>query len=103
MHEADGSAPMCNCLEFAPDGKSIITGWTDGRVRAFTPQSGRLLYAIADVHGPSMRALTQASGITSSQNSISGVTCLSVSASCDMLLTGGSDNEVRLWQIGRQT
>lgn len=28
------------------DGKSIITGWTDGKVRAFTPQSGKLLYVI---------------------------------------------------------
>jgi hypothetical protein len=29
--------PMCNCIEFMADGKSIISGWTDGHVRAFTP------------------------------------------------------------------
>lgn len=29
------------------DGKSIVSGWTDGKVRAFLPQSGRLLYVIA--------------------------------------------------------
>jgi hypothetical protein len=33
-----------------PDGKSIITGWSDGKVRAFTPQKGKLLYIIKDAH-----------------------------------------------------
>ena len=28
---------MANCVEFMADGKSIISGWTDGKVRAFTP------------------------------------------------------------------
>lgn len=28
---------ICNCLEIMPDGKSIITGWTDGIIRAFLP------------------------------------------------------------------
>lgn len=39
-----------NCVEFMPDGKSIVTGWSDGQVRAFTPQKGKLLYSIADAH-----------------------------------------------------
>lgn len=26
-----------NCIEFMADGKSIVTGWNDGKVRAFTP------------------------------------------------------------------
>jgi WD40 repeat protein len=33
-----------------PDGKSIVTGWSDGKVRAFTPQKGKLLYLIKDAH-----------------------------------------------------
>lgn len=37
---------QANCIEFMADGKSIISGWTDGKVRAFLPQSGRLLYVI---------------------------------------------------------
>ena len=37
LEEKEGQSPYCNCLEFASDGKSIITGWTDGKVRAFTP------------------------------------------------------------------
>ena len=35
-----------NCIEFMPDGKSILTGWTDGKVRAFTPYTGKLIYII---------------------------------------------------------
>jgi hypothetical protein len=29
-----------------PDGKSIITGWNDGKIRAFLPQSGKLKFEI---------------------------------------------------------
>lgn len=39
-----------NCIEFMADGKSIVTGWSDGKVRAFLPQSGRLLYVIDSAH-----------------------------------------------------
>lgn len=39
-----------NCIEFMPDGKSIVTGWSDGKVRAFTPQKGKLIYIIKDAH-----------------------------------------------------
>ena len=64
LAEHEGQSPFCNCLDFMPDGKSIITGWTDGKIRAFTPQSGRLLYLIKDGH----RSMTQ--GVASQ---ISGV------------------------------
>ena len=42
--------PYLNCLEFSADGRSIITGWSDGCVRAFTPQSGKLLFLVREVH-----------------------------------------------------
>ena len=28
---------QANCVEFMADGKSIVSGWTDGKIRAFTP------------------------------------------------------------------
>jgi hypothetical protein len=31
----------CNCVCFSHDGKSIISGWSDGKIRAFGPQSGQ--------------------------------------------------------------
>ena len=48
---------------------------------------------------------SQVSGVTvnSSIQGAQGVTCLSTSIDCHSMLTGGSDCEVRLWQIGKQT
>ena len=33
-----------------PDGKSIISGWNDGKIRAHGPQTGKLLYTINNAH-----------------------------------------------------
>lgn len=27
----------CNCIQFMKDGKTIISGWSDGKIRAFFP------------------------------------------------------------------
>jgi len=40
----------CNAIAFMNDGKSIISGWNDGKIRAFLPQSGKLRYVINDAH-----------------------------------------------------
>ena len=50
LQEHEGQSPFCNVMDFMPDGKSIVSGWTDGKIRAFTPQSGRLLYIIREGH-----------------------------------------------------
>lgn len=74
----------CYCIDFMPDGRSIISGWADGKVRAFLPQSGKLLYVINDAHK-------------------NGVTALAVSSDCGYIVSGGMEGEVRIWRIGRQT
>jgi hypothetical protein len=33
-----------------PDGKAIISGWADGKIRAFTPQTGKLKFEIVNAH-----------------------------------------------------
>lgn len=35
---------------FSYDGKSIISAWNDGVIRAFTPLTGKLIYAIPNAH-----------------------------------------------------
>merc|ERR1719386_194736 len=67
-----------------PDGRSIVSGWSDGKVRAFLPQSGKLLYVINDAH----------------QN---GVTAMATTADCGRIVSGGMEGEVRVWKIQRQT
>ena len=41
---------VCNCVCLSPSGTEIVSGWSDGKVRAFGPQSGKLLYVINDAH-----------------------------------------------------
>lgn len=74
----------CNCIAFAPDGKSIISGWDDGKIRAFRPQTGTLVYAINDAHRD-------------------GVTALAVTGDSQRIISGGAGGQVRVWQIGRDT
>ena len=69
-------------LCFAPDGKAIISGWQDGKVRAFTPQSGRPLWTIEDAH-------------------VGGVTALAMTSDGKRLISGGDGGHVRVWSIER--
>lgn len=32
----------CCCVMIQPDGKAILSGWSDGKIRAFGPQSGKV-------------------------------------------------------------
>jgi WD40 repeat protein len=66
------------------DGKSIVSGWNDGKIRAFLPQSGKLFYVINDAHNH-------------------GVTALALTDDCQRVISGGMEGEVRIWKIGSQT
>lgn len=70
----------CSAIEFAHDGKSIISAWNDGVIRAFTPLSGRLMYAIMNAHNK-------------------GASALGTTHHGRMLVTGGCEGQVRLWEI----
>jgi len=74
----------CNCVAFMRDGKSIISGWSDGKIRAFYPQSGKLMYVINDAHAH-------------------GVTAIAPTSDCQRIVSGGAEGEVRVWKIGKQT
>ena len=74
----------CYTVCFSYDGKSILSGWNDGKLRAFLPQSGKLLYVINDAHRHGVTALV-------------GTNC------SQRIVTGGMEGEVRIWKIGKQT
>lgn len=65
------------------DGKTIFSGWHDGKIRAFLPQSGKLLYTINDCH-------------------VNGVTAIASTNCCSKLISGGMNGEIRIWKIGKQ-
>ncbi|CAB0002716.1 unnamed protein product [Nesidiocoris tenuis] len=70
----------CSCLTFTYDGRSIVTGWNDGTVRGFTPQSGKLIYTIEDAHNK-------------------GVSALDLTKDGRTLMTGGQGGQIRVWCI----
>lgn len=69
----------CPCM-VVQNGQSIISGWSDGKIRAFGPQSGKLLYTIHDAH---QGAVTAISGTPDSSR----------------IISGGEEGMVRMWAI----
>ena len=70
----------CYCFGFMRDGKSIYSGWHDGKIRSFLPQSGKLLYCINEAH-------------------TNGVTAITATSDCNKIVSGGMNGEIRVWRI----
>ncbi|RKP00396.1 hypothetical protein CXG81DRAFT_26895 [Caulochytrium protostelioides] len=78
----------CQCLMFSNDGSSLITGWNDGKIRAFGPQSGRIQYTINDAHKGHVTALA-----STHHDPRGGF----------RIVSGGADGVVRVWRINPQS
>ncbi|CDJ33780.1 WD domain, G-beta repeat-containing protein, putative [Eimeria mitis] len=74
----------CLCVAFAPDGSSIISGWKDGRIRAFTPETGRMLFCIEQAHKD-------------------GVTAIAATRVGRRLVSGGLSGQFRVWDVHSQS
>ncbi|XP_034657831.1 cilia- and flagella-associated protein 52 [Drosophila subobscura] len=70
----------CAAVRFTHDGTSIVSVWNDGIIRAFTPITGRLIYAIPNAHNK-------------------GCSALAVSSTGRLIVTGGIEGQVRVWKI----
>ncbi|GAX75920.1 hypothetical protein CEUSTIGMA_g3363.t1 [Chlamydomonas eustigma] len=73
-----------HCVAFSVDGKTIISGWSDGKIRGFGPQSGKLIYTINDAH----------------QKAVTAIACSSDSTK---IVSGGEEGLVRVWRIGKSS
>ena len=71
-------------LPVLQNGASIVSGWSDGRIRAFGPQSGKLLYTIHDAHH-------------------GAVTAIAGTADSARILSGGEEGAVRVWRISKES
>ncbi|EAT39137.1 AAEL009035-PA [Aedes aegypti] len=67
-------------IVFSRDGKSIISAWNDGVIRAFTPLTGKLIYAIPNAHNK-------------------GCSSVAVTSNGKILVSGGIEGQVRVWKI----
>jgi len=73
----------CNCVDLSADGSMIISGWSDGKVRAFLPESGTLKFVIHDAHP-------------------NGVSAVAATNDCQRIISGGKDGRVRMWNARTQ-
>jgi len=74
----------CNCVALTPDGGLILSGWGDGKIRAFLPQTGALAYTISEAH----------------QNGVTSISCMhqpNPENGHYNVVSGGADGRVRVW------
>ena len=79
--------PSVDCLTtiITNSGALVITGWDDGKIRAFTPETGKLKFAINDAHDK--------------VTSLAAVDDDGVGDQSWRLISGGEDGKVRVWNI----
>ena len=68
----------CNCICVPKRGHIILTGWGDGRIRGYTPETGKELWTINEAH-------------------LNGVTA--ITALDDYFITGGMTGDICVWQL----
>ncbi|XP_055376236.1 cilia- and flagella-associated protein 52 [Condylostylus longicornis] len=70
----------CAAIKFTTDGHSILSAWNDGVLRAFTPITGKLIWAIPNAHNK-------------------GCTAITISQNGRIMISGGVEGQVRVWKI----
>ncbi|GMI42108.1 hypothetical protein TeGR_g9242, partial [Tetraparma gracilis] len=75
----------CHSIDITPSGNSIVSGWSDGKIRSFYPESGKLKFVINEAHND-------------------GCTALCVCNDDDLsppwrIVSGGGDGRVRIWKV----
>lgn len=70
----------CNTVTVSVDGKSIVSGWSDNKIRAYSPETGKPMYTINDAHNK-------------------GVTAIATTFNGQNLISGGGEGQVRVWHV----
>ncbi|KFP31581.1 WD repeat-containing protein 16, partial [Colius striatus] len=65
----------CHAIEVTRDGSSIISAWSDGRIRAFLPEDGKPMFVVENAHSR-------------------GVTAIAATFDGRRLLSGGEEGQV---------
>jgi WD40 repeat protein len=74
----------CVCTLVTNTGSTIVTGWNDGKIRAFFPETGRMKFVIPDAHTDKVTALAIAGDDSSSPW---------------RLISGGAEGKIRVWNV----
>ena len=79
----------CFAVDVTPCGSTIASAWSDGKIRAFYPESGKLQFMITNAHSDAVRSLAICN-------------CEGDSTSLWHLVSGGDDGTVRVWRINEK-
>jgi len=74
----------CLCSLVSPSGSAILSGWDDGKIRAFYPETGRMKFVIPDAHTEKVTAIAIADNDARSPWRI---------------VSGGAEGRVRIWKV----
>lgn len=74
----------CICTLVSPSGSAIVSGWDDGKIRSFYPETGRMKFIIPDAHSERVTALAIADNDSRSPWRI---------------VSGGAEGRVRVWNV----
>ena len=90
----------CRAIAITASGATLVSGWSDGKVRAFGPETGKLTWVMADAHD-----LNNNGGpmdCTALEVVPEGMAEDPSSDEPWRLLSGGVDGRVRVWRVTRQ-
>lgn len=91
---AGGIDLMCTCIDITSDGKLIVSGWTDGTVRGFFPESGKLAFTRPDAHLAPVTTLKLYNNTV-----IDPYAAYEGGLSVFYMMTGGDEGRVRKWSV----
>ncbi len=75
----------CRAIDITLSGSSIVSAWSDGKIRSFFPESGKSKFVINDAHPDEVTALTS---------------CNDDDAKDDWrLVSGGKEGGIRVWIV----
>lgn len=74
----------CLCARVTPSGSTIVSGWDDGKIRAFYPETGRMKFVIPDAHAEKVTAVAIADNDARAPWRI---------------VSGGAEGRVRIWHV----
>eukprot|EP00596_Hydrurales_sp_CCMP1899_P010086 CAMPEP_0119036362 /NCGR_PEP_ID=MMETSP1177-20130426/4048_1 /TAXON_ID=2985 /ORGANISM="Ochromonas sp, Strain CCMP1899" /LENGTH=583 /DNA_ID=CAMNT_0006996151 /DNA_START=295 /DNA_END=2046 /DNA_ORIENTATION=- len=74
----------CLCSLVSPTGAVLVSGWDDGKIRAFLPETGKIKFIIPDAHQDKVTALAIADNDARTPWRI---------------VSGGANGKVRIWNV----